>query len=72
MEKLKLTLDALEVTTFAVEKTAGRVHGMEAVTQLYGCGHTAEAGCYASKYCTGPGCIATAAYTCETANNSPC
>ncbi len=73
MKKLKLDVAALEVSSFVAEKPAGQVHGMEmAITQLYGCTHTAEADCYPSKYCTGTGCVATAAYTCMTASNSPC
>ena len=73
MKKLRLDVAALEVSSFVPEKPAGRVHGMEmAPTQVAGCTHTGEAGCYPTKYCMGPGCFTTAAYTCETANNSPC
>jgi len=73
MKKLRLELAELEVSSFAAENAGGGVNSMEmAVTQLYGCGHTAEAGCYPSKYCTGTGCVQTADYTCMTASNSPC
>ena len=72
MKKLKLSLDTLEVSSFVPEKASGSVHGMEAITQAYGCGHTAEAGCYPSKYCSGPGCVITYQDTCMTDNVYAC
>jgi hypothetical protein len=74
MKKLRLSLDALEVSSFAAEGrtgTAATVVAMEA-TVLNTCQCTVQAGCYPSMYCTGTGCVQTADYTCMPASNSPC
>ena len=81
MKKLKLKLDDLEVSSFAADAESGAVHGMDAIeTPLFcgasgyaSCDHcTLEVGCYQSKWCSGPGCVQTAADGCMTDDNSPC
>jgi hypothetical protein len=71
MKKLKLALDALEVSSFAAEgrpEAKATVVAMDAaVTLAYTCSCN-----YPSMYCTGTGCVQTADYTCMTASNSPC
>jgi hypothetical protein len=76
MKKLKLRLDNLEVSSFQAD-APGSVHGMDVVMTpgclLSGdwtCACTAEAGCYASKWCTGEGCVVTGG--CETGNGTVC
>jgi hypothetical protein len=62
MKKLKLSLDVLEVSSFAPAKKSGDVHAM-AVT----------AACpYPSQYCSGPGCVMTYWDTCMTSSYSAC
>lgn len=80
MKKLKLKLDDVKVTSFEAGSVEGSIHGMEGVRTPMFCGASgyltcecsAEPGCYPSKWCTGPGCVATANQPCETADNSPC
>jgi hypothetical protein len=72
MKKLKLKLDALEVSSFDAEGTSGAVHAMAATFGAYTCRCTAEVGCYPTKYCTGPGCVITAYNGCMTNENGAC
>jgi hypothetical protein len=83
MKKLKLDLDALDVTSFTADDRSGSVHSMGTNT-VYPC-HTpncasngatycctAEAGCYPSKYCSGPGCVMTVEAGCMTNADAAC
>lgn len=77
MKKLKLSVDDLEVTSFAAEKETGAVYANQVTyvsrcaTQCLDC--TEAEGCYPSLYCTGPqGCVATYREGCVTDNYAAC
>jgi hypothetical protein len=65
MKKLKLDLDALDVTSFTAAGPRGAVHSMAATA-------AASCSCYPSMYCSGPGCVMTVYDTCMTNNGSAC
>jgi hypothetical protein len=69
--KITLNVEQLSVASFDVGGADEDI-GMFALTLALTCRCTAEVGCYQTKYCTGNTCVETAAYTCETASNSPC
>ncbi len=71
MKKLRLKVDALEVSSFVPEKTAGHVEGME-MAATPACPQTSPAVCYPSAKCTGTQCVVTAEYTCMTESNYAC
>ena len=65
MKKLKLDLENLDVVSFTAAEPRGEVHSMAATL-------AASCSCYPSQFCTGPGCVVTAADGCMTADGNAC
>jgi hypothetical protein len=70
--KITLNVEHLSVASFDVGAAEGD-SGLFAISDAGTCRCTVEVGCYyQTMYCTGNTCVLTAAFTCETASNSPC